>query len=218
MELQTLKSEARTTYGTRVTRALRATGRVPVVIYGHGEAPETASLLLAEVEFSLKHGARMLEVDLGGKLQAFLIKEVQYDHLGDTPIHLDLARVSMDEKVKVRVGIELRGVAKGIADGGVVEQHLADLEVECLVSQIPDTLHPLITSLEVGDSLLVKDLEFPAGVSATADPEERVATVRVLAEEPETTEEGEETDSGSEPERIGRIRKDEEGEGEAKKS
>jgi len=217
MELQTLKSEARTAYGTRVSRALRETGRVPVVIYGHGEAPETASLLLEEVEFSLMHGARMLEVDFGGKAQAFLIKEVQYNHLGDTPIHLDLARVSMDEKVKVRVGIELRGIAKGISDGGVVEQHLADLEVECMVSEIPDTLHPLITPLELGESLLVKDLELPSGVSATADPEERVATVRVFADEPEAADEDDETESDSEPERIGRVRKDEDGEGEAKK-
>lgn len=218
MELQTLKSEARTTFGTRVSRSLRKAGRVPVVIYGHGKATETVSLLQDEVEFSLAHGARMLEINFGGQPQAFLIKAVQYDHLGDTPIHLDLTRVAMDEKVKVRVGIELRGVAKGISEGGVVDQHLADIEVECMVSDIPETLHPLITSLELGESLLVKDLELPTGVTSTADPEGRVATVRALADEPEDAEEGDETASEAEPERIGRVRKDEDGEGEAKKS
>lgn len=183
---------------------------MPAIIYGHGEAPESASFSTHDVQVALAHGARTLRVELGGATTQYLIKEVQYDYLGDVPIHMDLARVSLDERVKVRVGIELRGVAKGVSDGGMLDQHMVELEVECLVAEIPDTLRPVVADLELGASLLVKELELPPGVVALADPKERVATVRVLAEQPEAAEaEGEEGAGDAEPERIGRVRKDE---------
>ncbi len=210
MDVTTLKAEARTERGTRTARKLRAGGRLPAIIYGHGEAPESASFSTHDVQVALAHGARTLRVELGGATTQYLIKEVQYDYLGDVPIHMDLARVSLDERVKVRVGIELRGVAKGVSDGGMIDQHMVELEVECLVTEIPNTLRPVVAELELGASLLVKDLELPPGVVALADPAERVVTVRVIAEQPEEAEaEGEEGAGGAEPERIGRVRKDE---------
>ncbi len=210
MEMITLKGERRKELGTRATKALRATGMIPVIIYGHGEAPETVSLPLHDVMVALAHGARTLQVKRGQTKNQYLIKDVQYDHLGNTPIHIDLTRVDLDERVKVRVGIELRGVPKGVAEGGVLDQYMADLEVECLVTEIPETLHPLVIELGLGDSLFVKDVELPAGVFALAEPDERVATVRTLAEapEPEVSEEAEE--KTGQPEVIGRVRKEEE--------
>ena len=215
METVTLKAEPRSEVGTRMVRKLRETGRLPAVIYGHGEPPEIISLARHDVEVALAHGARTLEVDLQGTTKQYLIKEVQYDHLDHLPIHVDLARVELHERVTVRVAIELRGVPKGVSEGGLLEQLMPDLEVECLVSEIPETLHPLVTDLAVDDSLLVKDLELPPGVVPVADGEERVATVRpiVTAPEPEVVEEAaEETE---EPERIGRVRKEDEPEGQS---
>jgi len=212
MEAMTIKAEPRTTSGTRTSRALRATGRLPAVIYGHGEAPESVSLGHHEVEVALAHGARTLQVDLNGGVKPYLIKQVQYDHLGTNLIHLDLSRVDLHERVKVRVGIELRGIPKGIHEGGVLDQQMAQIEVECVVTEIPDTFHPLVTHLALGDSLLVKDLQLPPGVVAMADPNERIATVRLLAVEvvaPVAPIEGEAATT-AEPERIGRIRKDDE--------
>jgi large subunit ribosomal protein L25 len=216
METRTLKAESRPVVGTRAARALRATGQVPVVIYGHGEPPESVSLTLHEVELALAHGARTLQVKLGRQAKQYLIKEVQYDYLGQTPIHMDLTRVDLDERVKVRVGIELRGVPKGVSEGGVLDQHMADLEVDCMVTDIPETLHPFVVDLGLDESLLVKDLELPSGVVALADPDDRVATVRALLEapEPEAVEEVEETAAETaQPEVIGRAKK--EGEKEA---
>ena len=209
METLTLKAEARTELGTRAVRALRKTGLLPAIIYGHGEAPEAVSLPAHEVEVALAHGARTVQLDLGGRKGQYLIKEVQYDHLEEEPIHLDLARVDLHERVTVRVGIELKGTPKGISEGGVLDQHLADIEVECLVTEIPETLHPIVTELGMGESLLVKDLPLPEGVVATADAEERVATVRAVAvpAEPEEAEEGAEEET--EPEIIGRAKKEE---------
>jgi large subunit ribosomal protein L25 len=206
-----LKAERRESTGTRDSRALRKAGKLPVVIYGHGEAPEAIALVQRDVEIALNHGSRTMEVDVAGKKTQYLIKEVQYDHLNETPIHLDLARVDLTETVRVRVGIELKGTPKGVADGGVLDQLMADLEVECFMTQIPDTLHPLVTDLGLDDVLRVKDIALPSGVTAVADPEDRVATVKVLAIHADDIEEAEEGVGGEDakqPEVIGRKAKD----------
>ncbi len=215
MEAMTINAEPRKTSGTRTSRAMRAAGRLPAVIYGHGEAPESVTLAHHEVEVALAHGARTMQVDLNGAVKPYLIKEVQYDHLGSNLIHVDLARVDLHERVKVRVGIELRGTPKGIHEGGVLDQQMAQIEVECVVTEIPDTLHPVVTHLALGESLLVGDLQLPPGVKVMADPNERIATVRLLAVEvaaPVAPVEGEEA-VAAEPERIGRIKKEEPVEG-----
>ena len=212
METMSLKGEPRDAQGTRKARALRKEGKLPVVIYGHGEPPESVSLDQHEVQIALKRGARTLKVDVRGEVKPYLIKDVQYDHFADTPVHLDLARVDLNERVRVKVGIELRGVPKGVAEGGVLDQSMGQIEIECLVTDIPDTLHPFVTQLALGESLLVKDLQLPPGVVAMAEPEERIATVRKLVEEVAAAPvEGEEA-ATAEPERIGRIKKDEEAE------
>jgi len=216
MEIITVKGERRDRTGKRPSRYLRDRGVLPAIIYGHGETPEAISLNEHEVEIALKHGARTLKVDLRGESKPYLIKEVQYDHLDHVPIHIDLARVDLNERVRVRVGIELRGVPKGVSEGGVLDQSLADIEIECVVTEIPETLHPIVSHLALGESLLVKDLQLPPGVVAITDGNDRVASVRALAAEVPVVAvavEGEE--ATAEPERIGRIRKEEEGEGEA---
>ncbi len=172
MEALTLKGGRRAKLGTRHARRLRASGRLPAIIYGHGESPEPIDLPSHDVEVELLHGARVLEVDLDNQPTQYLIKAVQYDYLGTTPVHLDLMRVSLDEEVTVGVGIELRGTPKGISDGGVLDRLLAQIEVRCVVSCIPETLHPNVTHLGVGDSLLIRDLELPDGVTPVADGEE----------------------------------------------
>jgi len=211
MEITTLTAEPRPVSGTREAKRLRAIGRVPAVIYGHNEPPESISFLLHDVEWALQHGARTLPVTTGKGMKQYLIKEVQYDHLGATPIHLDLARVDLDERVQVQVGIELRGTPKGVAEGGTLDQYLASIEVECLVTAIPDTLHPMVTELGLGDVLLVKDLELPPGVVALTAPEDRIAAVReVMVEAEAEAEEEAPAEGAGEPERIGRVRKEDE--------
>ena len=95
------------------------------------------------------------------------------------------------------------------------DQSMGQIEVECVVTEIPDTLHPVVTHLGLGESLYVRDLQLPPGVTAAADPNERIATVRVLAAEVAVAPvvAAEEVEAApAEPERIGRIRKDEEAE------
>jgi len=209
MKTPVFKAQPRAPRGTKAVRALRAQGMLPLVIYGHGEPPESAMLPRHEVEVALAHGARTLELELDGAAKPYLIKQVQYDHLDRTVIHLDLARVDLHERVIVPVAVELRGVPRGVSEGGILDQLMASLDVECTVTDIPGALTPLVTHLGVGDALLVRDLELPTGVKAQAEAEEIVAIVRALVEqaEPEPAEEA--AEETAEPERIGRVRKEE---------
>jgi len=207
-ETITLSASVRTSVGTRSSRVLRKEGRLPAVVYGHGEAVQAISVVQRDFELAQAHGVHALKVDIGGKEEQCLIKDVQYDFLGTTPIHLDLNRVNLDERVRVKVGIELRGTPKGATHGGTLDQHMAEIELECLVSAIPEMLQPLVTELEVGDSLWVKDLALPEGVQALTGGDERVATVHAIASDDETTEGDESEADSTEPERIGRVHKD----------
>lgn len=209
MEMVTISGESRTQRGTRASRALRETGRIPGIIYGHGEAPEAVSLLLHDVELALSHHARMIKLKVGGQAKQYLIKDVQYDHFDHIPLHVDLFRVSMDERVRVKVGIEFRGTPKGAHEGGMLDQFMPEIEVECLPADIPDTFHPVVLNLEVGDSLYVRDIEVTPGVTLLANPDERIAAVRIKAgAEAEETTDVEEQEA--QPEVIGRGKKEEE--------
>jgi large subunit ribosomal protein L25 len=221
MEKVTVKAEPRKKTGSKMSRRVRKEGRLPAIIYGHGEPPEAVTLAEHEVEVALAHGARTLDLELHGTTKPYLIKEVQYDHLATAPVHIDLARVDLTERVRVRVGIELKGTPKGASEGGIIDQHLNFIEVECVVTEIPDTLHPSVANLALGDSLYVRDLNLPSNVTPVAKPDDRVATVRLhivqeLAPVAAAPAEGEAA-AGAEPERIGRVRKDEEGEAKEEK-
>lgn len=214
METKTLKATPRTQTGTRHARREREAGRIPAIIYGHKEDPEPIALVAHDVEVRLAHGARVLTLDVGGKQGQYLIKEVQYDYRSPVPIHLDLMRVDMDERVKVTVPVELRGTPKGVSEGGVLDQMLTEVEVECLVTQIPEMFRPLAAKLGMGDSLSIADLEVPRGVTINHDPEEKIAMVRLLVvEEPEAEEVAPEEEE-AQPEVIGRAKEEQEEAGE----
>ncbi|MFH0982585.1 MAG: 50S ribosomal protein L25 [Planctomycetota bacterium] len=205
MEQTVLKAKRRTVLGTRAARRERAGGRLLAIVYGHGEDPEAVSLDAHDALLELQHGARVLDLDLEGKRTQCLVKDVQYDYLGTNPIHVDLMRVDLSEKVRVKVGIELRGTPVGIAEGGVLDHPTTEIEVECLVIEIPETIAVSVKSLKIGDTLLARDLELPPGVTLLTDPEERIAAVRVLAEEAPPAEAAEEP---TQPEVIGRAKEE----------
>src|SRR5205823_10169315 len=98
-------------------------------------------------------GAHLFDLALDGKSEKVLVKEVQYDHLGLEVIHVDFARVSLDEKVEVTVPLELKGTPKGEAEGAVLQQIISELEIECLVTDIPHNIVHNVTDMEK-DSVL----------------------------------------------------------------
>ena len=191
----------RTELGSRANKRLRDAGFVPGVIYGHKEAVVAVTLPKRELVIELDRGTHLFDLTVGEKNEKVLVKEVQYDHLGLEVLHVDFARVSLDEKVKVNVPLELRGDPKGEAEGGVLQQIITSLEVECLVTEIPDVIRHSVVEMALNDVLHIKDLKFPPGVRVIQDGELIVATVREVMEEvAETVPEV----ATAEPEVIGR--------------
>jgi large subunit ribosomal protein L25 len=203
MATQTAQVTARqrTELGSRANKRLRGQGFVPGVVYGHKEAVIPVTLPKKELTSHLGHGAHLFDLALDGKSEKVLVKEVQYDHLGLEIIHVDFARVSLDEKVEVTVPLELKGTPKGEAEGGVLQQIISELEVECLVTDIPEIIRHNVSDMEKDSVLHIKDLHLPPGVRLLQDGELIVATVReVLEAAPTEAVEGE----VAEPEVIGR--------------
>ena len=178
-----LNVKARSELGSRANKRLRDAGHVPGVIYGHKEAVVPVTLPKRELVHHLHHGAHVFDLALDGKSEKVLVKEIQYDHLGSTVLHVDFARVSLDERVEVTVPLELKGTPKGEADGGVLTQVIAELEVECLVTDIPDVIRHNVSEMALNDVLHIRDLKLPPGVRIVQDGELIVATVKEVVEE-----------------------------------
>jgi large subunit ribosomal protein L25 len=196
-----VSAKSRTELGSRANKRLRDAGFVPGVIYGHKEAVIPVTLQKKELTGHLGRGAHLFDVALDGTSQKVLIKEVQFDHLGMEVIHVDFARVSLDEKVELTIPLELKGTPKGEEDGGVLQQVVMELEIECLVTDIPDAIRHNVSDMGMDSVLHIKDIKLPPGVKALQDEDLIVATVREIAEE----EVAAPTEAESaEPELIGR--------------
>jgi len=178
-----LKATLRDETGTRKCRALRKTGMIPGIIYGHKRPPEAVSLSRHDMEVALLHGERVLTMDVDGKEQNVIVKDVQYDPFGQHILHVDLGRVSLDERVTVTVPIVLRGTPAGVGDGGVLQQAATEVSLECTVRSIPEEIRASVTGLGIGESLLMGDLVLPEGAVLQEDPQAMVCNVTVVAEE-----------------------------------
>ena len=216
MERNTLEAQRRTAIGTKSTRLLRKERRVPGIIYGPKQEPVPFCVDRHDLEVELLHGQRVLSLNIEGQIQAYLIRDIQYNHLGSEFLHLDLSPINLDEKVTIKVAVELRGTPKGATEGGVLDQTMNEIEIECLASDIPTAIKASVASLDVGESLTVGDLKLPDGVSCLQETGDIVATVRVVAEEIEATETEEEETTA--PEVITKGKADEEEDAEKKSS
>jgi large subunit ribosomal protein L25 len=177
MDIATIQGETRTLGGRHANDRLRRQGLVPAVIYGHGKDPEYVSLSRHDIELALAHLQHVVQLKVGGREQQYLIKDVQYDHLQKTPIHVDLMRVDPNERVRVKVAIELRGTPAGTLKGGTLVQVLAEAEIECLLLKIPESIRARVDHLELNDALHVRDIEVPPDVKILHSPDDIVAVV-----------------------------------------
>lgn len=197
-QAEVLNAEVRETRGTRAARRMRAAGKVPAVLYGHGKETVSLTLPADRLAAAIRHGHRLLRLE-GGVKEQCLITHLQWDVWGQEVLHVDLTRVYADERVKVEVPVELRGEAPGAKSGGIVTQVLMSLEVECPAVSVPDKLEMNINHLEVDQQLTIADLELPENVKPVLGEEEVVVTCQVAVETPEEAEEGQ-----AEPELIQR--------------
>ena len=205
--MEVLKISKREKLGTTHARRLRRDNLIPAVVYGHGQENQAVSLSAHDIELAVRHGEHLLKCELDGAEQNFLIKDVQYDYMGHSIIHVDLTRVDLNERVSVTVPLILRGTPVGVeTEDGVLRQQLAELNVQCVVTSIPEELRVPVAEMHIGDILRVADLKLPEGVMTEEDPEAVVASVSVVAEEAEAPVE----EAALEPEVIGTKSEDEE--------
>ncbi len=202
-KVQALTVKIRDTFGKLRNRRLRNDGHVPAVLYGHKQDVVAMSVACDELESIVRHGNRFVQLTGDVKDQAF-IKEVQWNTWGTQILHVDFARVSATEKLKVTVPVELRGEAPGTKDGGVVKHFLHNIELVCEAAAVPEKVEVNINHLEFKKSILVKDLELPVGALALAEEN----TIVVSCVLPTEVAESEEATGDEEPEVIGRKKTD----------
>ncbi len=203
-----LVAHERQGHGTKVARRLRKEGKIPAVVYGHGEG--TASVVLAadELTKAVRHGARVIDLKQGDKVQKALIRDLQWDALGHAILHADFTRVSADERITLDVRVELRGTAPGVTAGGVLVQQMHNLHVECPVISVPESIRVSVAELQMDQILHVRDLVLPEGVTVKNDPDAIVVQVsqkQIEAEAPVAAAAAEQ----AEPEVIGKKKEEE---------
>jgi large subunit ribosomal protein L25 len=169
--------EPRAEMGSAACRRLRERGLVPGNIYGHDIKPTAVVVSDEALRPVLKSGAHVVDLDMGGKQDKAVIREVQWDIFGKQITHVDLMRVDPNERVNITVPIEVRGTAVGVMNGGLLEQPMHQLTIDCLAYLIPDSIQIRINALDIGQSIYVKDLELPQGSHAHAQPDAIVVHV-----------------------------------------
>ena len=203
MALQ-LAVEFRDSRGKHHNRRLRRAGKVPGILYGHGLENISLAVSAEILTAAIRHGSRLVSLT-GAVNESAFIRELQWDTWGTHIVHVDFTRISEHEIVEVRVPVELRGEAPGVREGGVVVQHVHEVEIACPAAVIPEKLAVNINHLKLNESIALGSLELPQGAKMlAADMEEVVVECVVPMEMPE--EAGAEAAAG-EPEVIGARRR-----------
>jgi large subunit ribosomal protein L25 len=165
-----IKAEPRSETGRSAARKLKARGVIPAVVYGGNEKPQPLQLSARDVNAMLNHATGeniLVELEIGGETRAALVQEVQHAPVGANVLHIDFHAVSMDEALEAEVPLEPLGVANGVKNfGGLLEQSLRTLTVECLPRDLPDRITVDVSALNIGDSIHVRDIPLPSGVVA----------------------------------------------------
>ena len=206
-----IRAEKREQLGTRASRRLRREGRLPAVVYGHQQEVLSVTLPLEETLKHLRRGIHLFSLQMDGMTEQVLLKDVQYDHLGNEILHVDLFRVNLDEDITSEVPVRLVGEPKGIKAGGVLSLIKGEIEIICRVRDLPDEIEVDVSGMDVGDVLHINEVTLPEGVRlAEEDADFTVATVAM----PRVEEEAAPAEGPEEPEIIG-AKKEGEEEGEA---
>ena len=170
-----LKAETRTATGRSAARKLKAQGAIPAVVYGGREKPQALQVSARDVNAMLSHASGeniLVELQLDGGNKMALVQEIQHAPLGGNVLHIDFHAVKMDEKINADVPLESTGMANGVKNfGGLLEQSLRTLSIECLPTDLPDRITVDVSELNIGDAIHVRDIKLPNGVVAKVQPD-----------------------------------------------
>jgi large subunit ribosomal protein L25 len=191
-----LKAEPRSATGRSAARRLKARGIVPAVVYGGKEKSQPLQVSARDINAMLSHASGeniLVELEIAGEkaTRTALLQEVQHSPVGGDVLHVDFHAISMDEKIQADVPLEPLGVPTGVKNfGGLLEQNLRVLAIECLPRDLPDKIIVDVSALNIGDSIHVRDIKLPSGVTAKVQPDLTAFSVMapVIEEEPVAAE------------------------------
>ena len=218
-ERPSLEVQQRAIIGKRRVRRLRQEGLVPGVVYGRDSKPISVSMQhreLARLLHSKSGEHALVTLKLHGDKaweKPALVKAVQHDPLDGHVVHVDFHAIVLTERIRVRVGVLLKGEPVGVKqDGGILEHFLRDVEVECLPTEIPSHIDVDVATMKIGESIHVSDLAAPANTKILTDATGVIASVQA----PKVEKLEEETAAVTEPEVL-REKKEEPAVGEEAK-
>ncbi len=215
MEKVIIEANERKTINKRSRNILRNEGRVPGVLYGSRMEPipiDVTRLVINPLVFTAKTNLISLKLN-GHDEYECVIKDVQFDPVTDEVLHFDLIGLTRGEKIQLEVPLKLLGNAVGVKEGGLLQESMHKLSIECLPKDIPQSLELDVTELNIGDSIHVSDLNFEN--ITILNPEDTIVVSVVLPKveiEVEEVEEGEEfaeEEGAAEPEVIGKGKESE---------
>ena len=213
-----LSATRRTGTGRSAVRKIKAQGGVPAIIYGGKNKAEALQVTKRDISLLLSHASGeniLVELEIDGEKSGrlALMQEVQHAPLGGDILHVDFHAVSMDEMIEADVPLEPSGIPEGVKTfGGLLEQNIRSLEIECLPRDLPDVITVDVSRLNIGDSIHVRELPLPDGVTtrvpadltafsvlAPKVEEEPVAAVAETAAAPEVITAKKEEPEGAAP-------------------
>ena len=191
-----LKAEQRSATGRSAVRKLKARGIVPAIIYGAKEKPQPLQVSARDINAMLSHASGeniLVELEIAGEKsnRTALVQEIQHSPVGGAILHIDFHAVSMDQAIQTDVPLEPIGVPEGVKTfGGLLEQSLRSLAIECLPRDLPDRITVDVSKLNIGDSIHVRDIQLPSGVAAKVQVDLTAFSVLapVVEEEPVVAE------------------------------
>jgi large subunit ribosomal protein L25 len=217
MNIVPLKALYRDEIGTQKAKKIRSQKQIPGIVYGLGMEP--APINVSQDDFHhvthTKAGENVvIRLEISGAKQlekTVIIKEIQYHPITDRIRHIDFQAISLTEKIKVQVPLQVNGEAPGLKQGGILDVVHHEIEVECLPTNIPSRLEVEISNMNIGDAIHIREIAFPSGVTPTLTEDEVV--VAIHAPKAEEVAAGEEA-APTEPELIAKEKKEGEEEGE----
>ncbi len=179
----TLEAKHREKVGSRYASRARQLGELPCILYGHKKGPVPISINAKTAIKHFEHGEKVFNIEIEGKPETALLKDLQFDYLGTNVIHADFERVDLDEEVETKVHVSLVGDAAGLKEvGATLLSNMTEIVIKCKVRDILEHVDVDISELAAGGAVHAGDIPLPAGMTLITDANETICAIQIQQE------------------------------------
>jgi len=190
LDVNGINATKRTETGSGISRRLRREGKTPATVYGLGKKSLSIIMDTKDWDKIAKLDSHIVELNIESQKLNTLVKEVQYNTLSSTTMHVDFLEIDMKEEITASIPINISGEAAGMAVGGMLNQLEYEIEVTSLPTNLPESIEIDISALEIGDSIVASDVILPKNVTLSSYPDATLIQVALpRAQEEETSAE-----------------------------